>query len=213
MSTPELRIEHVPSICSYGPRPRLMNGLFVQLLRQLFAAPDLLEEPALRGGSAPAFWTADPLTSGISIELATTWKPSTSMARPALVIRRDPWQVQRQGIGDRLMGYGANSDGSESFATFITGSHTIFAIGNDDAPEDIAAEVYRGMIEFGPVNWPQYQLHRFVVASIGSMGRLQEAGDAYAVPITVAYAFEQSWRITRQAPYLQRVTISTNLET
>lgn len=211
LQSPELRLGDVPNLCSYGKRPLLMTGLFVQLLRQAFAAAQLIEEPMLRGGPSPPVWTPDPLTSGLAVESATTWKPQLSMARPALVVRRNGWQVTRLGIGDRLQGYAEDIQGDEHYSTFLQGSHTVFAIGDELQPEVLAAEVYRGMIQFGPVVRRYFNLHRFVVAEIGPMGRLQEAEGSYAVPVTVAYAFEDGWRVTPQSPYLQHITLSSIL--
>jgi hypothetical protein len=207
--TPELRLGDVPNLCSYGPRPRLMTGLIVQLLRQQFAAASLIEEPGLRGDS-PMVWGSDPLTAGLNIEAATVWVPEESMERPALIVRRDEWHFERMGIGNRLMGTVDLEDGSEYFSQFVMGSHTIFALASDpDDTEDLGTEVYRQFGQFATIISEAFDLKRFAIASMGVLGRLPEVAEAYAVPVTVAYAFEDTWKVTLQAPAIKRITVES----
>jgi hypothetical protein len=205
-SMPELRLGDVPNLCSLGFRPHIMTGLLVQLLRQHFADRRNIATPSMRDET----WRPGEDT-GIVIESITNWNPNQAMTRPAIVVKRNAWQFERIGIGDRLMG-SHEEDGSDYYCVLAHGSHTLFCLaGEPGEAEYLAAEVYPEMIQFGPVIRAQFLLHRFVLAELGGLMKVQEATDSHAVPITLAYVGEEAWRITPQAPYLKRITLSSIL--
>jgi hypothetical protein len=99
--------------------------------------------------------------------------------------------------------------GPSSFATYLEGSHTLFAVSTEGAEAEIlAAEVYRELIQFGPIMRRELELHRFLVVSVGSLFEIEEAHETFAVPITVGYALEERWKLVPHAPFLKRIKLS-----
>ena len=87
MATPEVQIDIASALCSLGPRPILMTGLFRLLLIQHFQNASNVEhsEFGLRlraDDSSPpdGLWTNDDET-GIMIESALRWKPELTVTR------------------------------------------------------------------------------------------------------------------------------------
>jgi hypothetical protein len=171
-----------------------------------FAEKRQIEDPSLQ----EYLWTSG-ADSSILIESITRWTPERAGARPALIIKRNGWRVERRGINDEL---GINSSyddvGNSHYATFMTGSHTIFCLALSGGEcEKLAAEVYRHLITFAPVIRRELNLHRFVLTEVGPLSGLDESEEHYAVPITVTYAHEESWTIQPHAPKLKRIVLQT----
>jgi len=205
----EIRTEKVSSICSLGMRPLLMTGFLRQVLMEHFAEKRQIEDPSLQ----EYLWTSG-ADSSILIESITRWTPESAGARPALIIKRNGWRVERRGINDQLMGVGISQDpdevGNSFYTTFMHGSHTIFCLALSGGEcEKLAAEVYRHLITFTPVIRRELNLHRFLVTEVGPLSGLDESEHHYAVPITVAYAHEESWTIQPHAPKLKRIVLQT----
>ncbi len=202
--SPQFVGDSTPSLYSYGPRPYVLTGALVQHFRQHFSDPFCIEEPSLRA----SLWKPDEAT-GIVIESITRWDPKAAMKRPAIVIRRGPVQFVRRGIGDLCMGFIVGDDGIDRYAAFMAGWHSIFCLGNEAGEaERLAAEVYREVLQFGPVLRGCLRLHRLGITELGEVHRLpQEAAGGYAAPVTIAYAYEESWEIVPQVPVLQGVSV------
>jgi hypothetical protein len=200
----EVRIEQVSSICSLGMRPLLMTGFLRQMLMEHFAEKDQIEDRSLQD----YLWKSS-ADSSILIESVTRWKPEEASARPALIIKRGEWRVERKGINDQLMG-DMSLDGYSRYSTFMIGSHTIFCISMAGGEcEKLAAEVYRHLISFGPYIRQELKLQRFSVAGVGPLSELEEADEHYVVPISVTYAHEEMWTIKPHAPKLKRIVLQT----
>lgn len=212
-STPETRVNKVSALCSYGKRPHVMTGLLRQLLLQHFADPENLEEPRLRrqletlGSWKPSDNGLN--QGGILIESITRWQPATADKRPAILIKRNTWQWQRQGIGDRESTN--HYEGSTNYMGFWEGSHTLFCLCPSGAEaEFLSTEVVRFLHEFAPWIRDQMNLHRFLVAEIGGVSEVQEVLQGYAVPVTVAYVAEEAWTLQPYAPRLKRIVFKAS---
>ncbi len=195
------------NLCSLGQRPYLMTGGLVQAMRQHFAARDLIADPVLK----ECVWTPEQ-DSGIVVESITRWLPDVSNRRPAIVVKRNDFSVLSLGINDELQGW-YSADGNEYYTTFLRGSHTMFCLANEAGEcERLGCEVYREFIQFGGVLRRYLQLLKFKVAECGQLSRLEEAAGGYAVPVSVAYAFEESWIIQPNAPRLKRISLAAIID-
>lgn len=198
----ELRVDQVSSLCSLGMRPLLMTGFLRQNLMEHFAEKDQIEDASLKD----YLWKSS-ADSGILIESITRWKPSEAAARPALIIKRGAWRVERKGINDQHLGYN-NLEGYDRYSTFMTGSHTIFCIALTGAEcEKLAAEVYRYLVTFSPIIRRELNLQRFVVAEVGPLNELDESDEHFVVPVSVTYSHEDAWTLKPQAPKLKRIVL------
>jgi len=209
-SVPEPRLNKVSALCSYGMRPHVMTGLIRQLLLGHFSDPDNIEEPRVRRQLAEiGMWRPSDNglnAGGILIESITRWQPATADKRPAVLIRRNSWRWQRQGVGDQI---GGNVyEGSLSYAGMWEGSHTLFCLCPSGAEtEFLATEVVKFLHQFSPWIREQMNLHRFMVSEVGGIGEVQEALQGYAVPVTVAYVAEEAWTLQPYAPRLKRIVL------
>lgn len=203
---PEIHFDRHSALCSMGPRPHIVTGFLRQWFIQHFSKESFIEHPEVRG----LLWKAAD-SSDLEIESITRWKPSTTEKRPAIIISRNDWKVLRLGIDDRMMGV-RSLTGIEHYATYLEGSHTLFCLSSKPTEAEIlAAEVYREMIQFGPIVREELDLKRFVVVGVGKLFELEEARENFAVPVTVAYAIEERWKLIPHAPFLKRISISAFL--
>jgi hypothetical protein len=69
------------------------------------------------------------------------------------------------------------------------------------------------MIHFGPVFRKYFKLLAFDVLEVGAMGRIKEATNRYAVPITIGYGFDDTWIIREHAPPLRNISLKAIFET
>lgn len=206
--SPEIRQAVVSAICALGPRPHVMTGFLRQWFISHFSAAATVEHPELRS----KLWSAVPTETGIEIESVTRWKPETTEFRPAVVISRNDWKVLRLGLDDRMMGEQWAPPGRDHFAAYLEGSHTLFCVSSQPTEAEIlGAEVYREMMQFGPLVRRELDLMRFVVVGVGKLFELEEARTNYAVPVTVAYAAEERWQLIPYQPFLKRIVVSAFL--
>jgi hypothetical protein len=212
-STPENRVERVSSLCSYGMRPHVMTGLLRQLIIGHFSDPDNIEEPRIRRhiqtlGAWKPTDTGDN-SGGILVESITRWAPNTADKRPAVLIKRNGWKWQRQGIGDII----SQNDytGAVSYAGLWEGSHTLYCLAQNGAEtEFLATEVIKFLVMFSPLIREQMDLFRFYLAEVGGIGEIQEVVQGYAVPVTVAYVAEEAWTLQPYAPRLKRIVFKAS---
>jgi hypothetical protein len=209
LTSPGDHMPEISALCSLGMRPHLMTGILRKFLIQHFIDRNNQEQPAFRQeGTAPPndyLWRASDST-GILIESITRWKPNTVEKRPAIILKRNAWTVERRGINDLMQGIPA-IDALDRYATYMVGSHTLFCIAGEAAEvELLVAEVYRWLISFGPIIRQYIDLHRFVTVSVDSVFILDdEATENFVCPITVAYAHEERWTIRPHVPLLKLI--------
>lgn len=212
----ELTFTTPSALCSLGWRPQLMTGTIVQLLRQHFCAGPL-ENPVFRRQNAGSSGVNDYVwrpgeRTGILLEDQYVWAKTLEEKRPAVLVKRNGWQVHRRGINDLLMGFW-NIDGQDRFTTFVEGSHTLFVVaGESGEAENLAYEVFVWLLTFGPVIRYWMQLHRLILTQIDQVTQIpDEATENYVVPITLAYAYEENWTLTQHAPFLKKISIQADL--
>lgn len=204
MAIPEVRTSLMDAICSIGaPRPHMMTGFFVDWFQKHFATTPNIEEPQLRG----LLWTAVD-SSNLEIESITRWKPQTTGKRPAIIVSRNDWKVLSLGIDNRMM-VTRGISGIEHYAAYLQGSHTMFCLsGKPVEAEILSAEVYREMMQFGPLIRKELELMRFAAMGVGKLFEVEESAGHFAVPVTVAYFLEEKWRLIPQTPKLKNMKLS-----
>lgn len=211
MSTPETIFyppdEPISDFCVRGVTPYSMTVLLRQLLIDHFSDPQRIENPDLRG----YIWTgadSDP----ILIESISRWRPRKTENRPAILIKRNDWQVQRQGIDHRLMG-GLSLEGNLDYACLVSGSHSIFCVSNNGAEAELLGhEVFRLILHFSPLIREAANLARLEVAGLGGLNLVEESQDNFVVPITLQYVFLEKWTLLPQAPTLKTIQFEPNTD-
>ena len=212
-TAPELRVDKVSALCSYGMRPHVMTGLLRQLLIGHFSDPENIAEPRIRRHvQALGAWKPNDNginNGGILIESITRWVPNTADKRPAVLIKRNGWKWQKQSIGDKV----STNDytGEVSYSGMWEGSHTLYCLSAAGAEtEFLATEVLKFLVNFSQLIREQMDLFRFYVAEVGGIGEVQEVIQGYAVPVTVAYIAEEAWTLQPYAPRLKRIVFKAS---
>lgn len=209
-STPEVRLDKVSALCSYGMRPHVMTGLLRQLLLAHFSDPDNIEEPRVRRQlETLGLWKPSDNglnAGGILIESITRWQPATADKRPAIILKRNKWSWQKLGLGNAT---GSNPhEGSRSYAGLWSGSHTLNCMAPGGAETELlVTEVFKFLVSYGPWIREQMNLFGFGVQELGAVGEVKEVLQGYAVPVTVAYAAEEAWTLQPYAPRLKRIVL------
>ncbi len=204
--SPSIRITDLPHLCSVGPRPQVLTAIFRRWMTGHFESLANIEHKSLEG----YIWRPDIKTTGIYISTNTMYDPEAAGNRPAVILKRNGWKNLRLGIDNRMMGIEA-ADGHSYYSNYWQGSHTFFCLAGEGAEAEIlAAEVFRELNQFGPFVRPRIGLHRLEVVEVGEVFLLEESSENFAVPVNVAYVWEEAWRIeTLDAAVLQSMDLST----
>lgn len=198
--------EDPSSVCSLGVRPIIVQGFILEHLRRHFADQNSIQDPSLQN----YLWQANIDRNNIMIEPMTKWNPTLSGARPAILIRRNSWQVIPMGVGANLMQGSVPFDGADRYTVVMGGSHTIFCLAKEAGEcEILGAEVYLELLEYATIIRQRAELLRFQVTEIGPVQPIEESRTHFGLPITVAYAHNHSWIVRKQAPILHKVNLST----
>lgn len=196
----------ISSLCSILPRPFVLTSTLVDIARRHFASADLIKIPDLKH----LVWNPDEDT-GILIESLYHWRPELTEKRPAVIVKRNAYQNQQRGIGNRRQGPPVDKEGFAHYVTYWTGSHTLFCIGGSGAQAELlGSEMERELVQFADVIAPTLQLLRFQVNQVGAVAELEEGRENWVVPITVGYWFEDRWMIRPQVPLLSNISLDFN---
>jgi len=208
MTTPYLDVRNIPCLAGTGATPLLMTGVLLEWLRQHYSTADRIEDSVLRQEGNEFIWkaTAD---SELLIESATKFDVSQLEKRPAVIVKRLGWQTQRIIIGHAHMGV-AQADGSRHYTAMVLGGHTVFCLsGEGGEAEKLAGETYYELLRFAPLLRRMLDLKRLEIAEVGEVAQLEEATENYVVPITLSYAFTDSWKIAPQnAPVMNQAVVT-----
>jgi hypothetical protein len=197
------------AICALLPRPLILTGFFRDVLIRHFSQASNIELPEVQR----LVWHRTQGRSKILIESVWRWLKSTTQQRPAILVRQNDISIQRIGIGDRLQGPPADMQGRVGFARMMVGSHTLFCLGESAAQAVLlATEAAREVGHFAPLLRRPMRLHRLEVVKFGAPRELAEAAWTYVVPVTVGWAYEDTWTVQEQAPTLHGISLSLILD-
>jgi hypothetical protein len=186
-----------------GWRPILLTGLLRDLVTRHFASSDLIEEPDLQD----LLWKPGADTD-ILVESVHRWRGQLVEKRPAVIIKRQGYRSHRQTINDF---HASDREGHSHYGILWVGSHTLFCIhGEGAATEILATEVQRELTQMAPGIRNSLGLHKFQVTQVGAIGQLEEASENFVVPITVGWAYEETWQLTRTTLPMQGVELEIN---
>jgi hypothetical protein len=182
-----------------------MTGFLVKHLQQHFSHSAQLGISPLRNYE----WHSGATRGNILIESLTRWDPAAAGQRPAILIRRNDWQVQPLGIGNRLQG-DRHVDGRIDYSVMMQGSHSIFCLSVEAAEcEELAFEVFQQIMEFSQELRQSLQLMRFLVSSIGRPLPVLESREHFGIPIDLGYCHTHDWSTRQQAPRVGSINLST----
>lgn len=203
-SVPQVRLDQLSALCSYGVTPVVMTGALRQILIQHYSvASNILNYGLRQQLTAGGMWKNDN-TTAITIEAVETWKPEMTEYRPGLVIKGNDWDYVQFAVGNH-----AETDyrtGARSFVMRVTGSHTIFAVHQTaTAAQQVAIETFKCLQYFAPEILQQLSLQRFTPARIHATGSLKESNTHFVTPVTVQYVFEDRWTLTPEAPRVKQI--------
>ncbi len=210
----EDRFDLPSSICSLRPRPLLVEGFLRRFFGQHFADPDNIEDPALRhltwvdNTASNAY---NPATN-ILIESSLRYVQDATDLRPAIILHRGDWSRFPVGLNDGLL-MGENGPGTnDTRSHFFRGNHTLHCIAPGAMAEILGAEVYRLVGQFAPVlrKLPHFKMFR--LEGIGSPRALAKSLKEFVVPVTVSYAFEDTFELIPHLPKIKRLQIDYDIQ-
>jgi len=197
--------ETAAALCHTGWAPIILTGLFRDVLVRHFSEENNIEMPDLR----KLIWREDPPT-GILIESVYRWRGDLTEKRPAVLIKRNAYKNVRMTILDNV---GTDEEGFDNYATLWVGSHTLFCIhGTGASAEILATEVQRELTQFAPVFTKMFGLHKFKVNEVGQISELEEATENFLVPITIGWAYEETWKLEPESLRMMAMDIAFNLD-
>lgn len=166
-----------------------------------FHTPDHIEEPDLRA----ALWQ-EGVSTGILVESVHRWRGELTEKRPAIIVKRNAYKSVRVLLNDFM---GPTEEGNETYSTIWVGSHTLFCIhGTGASVEILATEVQRELTQFGPAIRQELGLKKFQVLEVGQIGEVEEATENNIVPVTVGWAYDETWVLAPEARPLQGIALS-----
>lgn len=197
---------HPPAsaLCSMSLSPLRLTGFLVQHFQRHFTNMDAIGIAPLRQYT----WDASPDRSRILVASLTRWDPQAAGVRPAVLIRRNDWNVSRIGINDALQS-STILDGSQRYEVLMSGSYTLFALSVEAGEaEELGFEVMEELLGFGKVFREKLDLARFIVTQIGRPQLVLESREHFGVPITVAHCHTYRWVVRQQAPRLHSFDVT-----
>lgn len=193
------------ALCSMGWRPIMITGMLRDQLTRHFATPMNIEDQDLRR----LVWREDE-RSAILIESIYRRRADLLQKRPAVIIKPNSRRNLRLGILDFA---GTTAQGHRLFKTYWVGSHTLFCIHGSGASADIlATEVQRELTEFAEALREELGLHLFQVTEVGAVASVEEARENFVVPVSVGWAYEESWQLELESRKLRTVALSVLLD-
>lgn len=222
LETPQ-SVDATPSaLCSAGHTPLIITGSILWVLRRHFALASNIKEPQIK----QYIWHSETTQSKIMIEPATSWTKQaiqTMQRRPAVLVRREPWQVHKMGFGDQYQGeYNAVDSGTSlvnnvldvgtRYETLLQGSHTVLCLGGVGSEvEALASEVFFELLEFQQVIREDLHLNKFETQQMGRVTKVEESQEHWVVPITVQYVANHAWTITEEGRPLKTAVIQVGV--
>jgi hypothetical protein len=198
-----------------GLDPVSFTGLFLKHLRDHFQ-PGEIENPQLAG----LVWVprpddpdaVDPARTRILIEPFGYDVKENSGACPAVVVKRGAYDgSEKLGLGGNMWqgGWAAHPMplAGSMFTRIIKCQHQITCeTGHAGLTDLLAWEVYIHLSHFARYWCVHYDLRDFTVRGLAPASVEKMEVPAYAVAVTVDYAFTDTWVVAEVAPRLSRVT-------
>jgi hypothetical protein len=198
-----VRPDLISTLCLRGWRPILIDGFLRDILIRHFADPINIEDIDIK----PFIWKDD-ASSAILIESIFRFLAESAERRPAIIIKPNSIQNLRLAIADG--GIGVDHLGRRMFNTFWVGSHTLFCIGGSGgASQILATEAQRQITEFAPCVVARLELLRLQVVEVGSPVQVVEAREDYATPVTVGWAYQESWVLEQETVKTRDIMLSS----
>ena len=188
-----------------GLRPLLITGVCRDILKHHFAQEKNIEAPVLQN----AVWQ-ESLGSGILIESIYRWRGDLVELRPAVIIKRNAYRNLRLVRSDVS---GVDERGDRNFVTAWVGSHTLFCIhGTGASTEILATEVQRLFTGFALEILETFNFLKFQVTDVGELSEVEEATENFVVPVTIGWAYQETWKISSQTHRLSTVEFKLNFD-
>lgn len=204
----------ISSLCSTGLRPELLTGVVLRILTHHFSREKGISHPQLKS----YIWSNNIKDTKINIVPLWRWDTRKAQNRPAIVVKRNALRPKQIALADGaslVHDFNPNKVPSNQPATqqvAMIGSHTIFALSTIPyQAEIIGSEISSRLIQYAQVFQSEFGFHRFRVAEIGALNKVEEASEYFSIPITVAYTYVDAWQVWSTSPYLKRLVFGTEL--
>lgn len=217
----------VSSLCTTGHPANVLTGVFVRLLREHFMAASNLEFNGVntlgKRELEQYLWVpnaegdVDVERSRIQIDAVWKYNSQDIQNRPALYVKRNPFQYQQLALNHGWVVNPMRSEAGEVSripgeiqSVAVMGSHTIFCVGGTGAEAELLGqEVSQHLVGFASVLRADLELHKLLVTEVGEVAVLDESQEHFVVPVVIGYIAIPTWRINAEAPWLKTIAIDT----
>jgi len=207
-------LQQISYLCDRGLTPHVLTGFFRDFLAVMWSTADNIVNPVLR----KHLWN-ESAGSGILIENVTRFRADVVEKQPAIMIKRNSIKFVPIGLDDGLI-YGNWSDGTnnqvgafQNHNLLITGSHTLFCIGELGMAEALSHEVLMHVLELCPAFRRDLDLVACLPVELGAVQKLAGTKDRLVAPITVAWQYAHEWQLYEESHPLQRVELNPRFDT
>lgn len=191
--------------CEIVIYPPMVDGVLLNLLRQLYSDPEYHFSPYIAGLLRKHGHWQEGNPSTIVIEEWMKFDPAAMEARPGIFVR--DLSLQRQPVGLSGDQYSEDlSTGITSHWNFWRGSVMAMHVANNTTEAKFLAwQSAKSLTEISKVVTTQTSLGEFSVAQVGEARPLKESQKHFAAPVVLNYTCPHSWDLQPDLPRLKFV--------
>lgn len=197
----------VRELCARGMQGTLVLGFILELCRRQFSQPWTVGEQVIRN----KLWKPDRPDGDphpeckILIESIHRWVKQVER-RPAIVVKPQGETYENLGIDDYM---GTDERMQDQFGCRWVGSTTVFAIDTTgDGAILLGQEVKQLLVDYSPLARSKLGMRAFFVAKMDAPFEIEEAQEAWAVPINCGWAYDYGWKLLKESPILREVRLT-----
>lgn len=192
-------------ICHIRKTPTVLYGIFVEVLRQLYAEP--LNMPY---ATKNVLWDKDAKKSTMWIDTELRWEDDHPSVRPAIYVALSPIAYNSiTGRSDGVAG-GDIAEAETDFSRSGVGTVTYRHIGQTDGEACVLADTTLDYMDaFARSIRDDFCFKKFYLASRTPLaGRRPESGDRWGSSVEMAFEFEDTWTIKLESQRLKRISFN-----
>ena len=191
-------------ICEVRKLPHVLYGIFVELLRDIYATPE-----GRMIGTSSRLWSPDPARTQLWIDTECKWEDEKPEFRPAIFISLSPMSyVSLTGKSSGLAG-AELMDGEQFYAKQVSGAVTFTHIGASSGEAvDLCDTTLDYLDAFSDAICRDFCFDTFSLTNREPLKQLpKESKERYGSVVTFNYTFQDCWTVKFESPKLKVISI------
>lgn len=209
---PEQRGPVEDSIDRTGLPPYIVTGLLVRLMESHFSSLDRIQIGALQ----EHIWRAESdenAQTGIVIAVAEGFNVTTANQRPAVLVKRGPFQSSPLGMdasGRATQILNAKSYSGEIYNALWEGSHEIRCVHKTESTAELLGqEVFRTLLDNCGTYMAEFKFSKLYPEAMSPTDQIKDYGQHYCARIRVGWTAAYRWQSRPVGPILRSVNHGT----